>query len=218
MAEQFYQFMDMKAAQWRTEVAARLPRFLMDWLYREDGLDRLEHHMWMLSRPAFRDYAAGSMRLLLDARDAVFVQKLAHYTDQQAVQARNFLRRLRRRDGEPVALFLFANACELIGATPCCAFQNAQLQQWQDAARQEVAPPPFYNALNIVTNVLIDTVILITVYLPYDGLLSVAPHAAERWDSNRDGLLENVNVLHSQLARLRAHGPTGRSYHESKSH
>lgn len=216
-----------------------LPRLTMDWYYQEDGADRLKHNRWMLTRPTFLEVARKLHRDLLP-NGVMLIRSVSEghgFPDgkQRALALRMFYR-VQRRNGAEVAGFLFATACELIGTTPFCAYQEPALREWVAQALAEEVPN-FGNVYNLLLNVLAQTMLWILGCLPYAALqrqIESSVHVSST-DNYRDGLTRSpfddpmdakrrvllhdyTQTIYHQLTRIGQRSPVPRTYHESETH
>lgn len=211
-------------------IGATFPDLTMDWLYHEHSADRLKHHRWMLTRPSFLKTTHELHRLLAVEGDALFrvVTKGTKFKFPAGVQrdlALAFLHRLQMPNGAEVAMFVAATACELLGTTPFCAFQEAALREWRTTAFAEEVPPPYGNVYNLLFNIVAQSMIWVLGCYPYAVLQQLTtPNTIsseidlDRKDANLRLLQRYTLALNGQLQRISRHPPTGRTYHESETH
>ncbi len=156
------------------EISEIFPSFIMDWLYDEHGAARLEHHRWMLTRPSFQaitrelHHAVGtSSKIIISS--VTSGTKFNFPDGTQRTLALRFFHRLQDTDGAEVSDFLAATACELLGVTPFCTYQETELQRWiPDAIEEEV--PTYGNVYNMMTNIVAQTMLWTLGCLPYTAL------------------------------------------------
>ena len=216
-----------------------LPRLTMDWYYQEDGADRLKHNRWMLTRPTFLEVARklhGDLR----GNGDILIRSVSESgfdfpAGTQRAMALRMFHRVQRRDGAEIAGFLFATACELVGTTPLCAFQEPALREWVAKAVAEQVPT-FGNVYNLLLNVLAQTMLWILGCLPYAALqrqIASSVHVSST-DDYRDGLTRSpfndpaqdyrqllyryTQTIYHQLTRIGQPSPVPRTYHESEVH
>lgn len=212
-----------------------LPTVTMDWLYQEDGADRLKHHRWMLTRPSFRATARNLHRTLVRNGDVAIRSVMEGEDDSfdypagmQRTLALRFFRHLQKPDGAEVHMFLVATACELIGTTPLCAYQEAQLREWAVKAANE-AVPHFGTAYNLIQSVVAQTLLWVVGCLPYTTLqLKITPSSsvnhivfrvdADLPDGDRMLLRRYSLMIFEKLQRIGRPSPVPRTYRESEEH
>ena len=219
------------------EIDKIFPSFTMDWIYQKDAADRLKHHRWMLTRPTFLTAARDIHRAL--SVDSDFIISAVTTPDarfkfpggMQRELAFSLFRRLQKRDGADVAMFLVATACELVGLTPLNAFQEPALKAWKAAALKEECTG-YGNVYVLLVHVITQTMLWVLGCLPYNALQQQATpiaisfvgdgqhrHAEQRSDDEHRLLLRQYTLsLYEKLKQLSPHPPTGRTYHESEVH
>ena len=122
-------------------------------------------------------------------------------------------------------MFLVATACELLGITPLCAFQEAALKQWMAKALDEEMPR-FDNVYGLLINIIAQTMFWVLGCFPYTALKQQITPNRISFESEPDpAAIENLLLLkaytlslNAQLQRISKHPPSGRTYHESETH
>jgi hypothetical protein len=198
----------------------------MDWLYQEDGADRLKHHQWMLTRPSYLAIARVLHRIFAMEGDNVIRSVTANSDFPDGLQrtlALKVFHCLQRPDGAEVTMFLFATACELIGTTPFCAYQEAALKKWTADALAE----PFrdYGSVyNLMINIVSQAMLWVLGCFPYAALQRQVMSSSNDLSFGIDAdtqrlLLRRYSLsINAEMQRISRHPSVSRTYQESKVH